>query len=89
MSSEVNAQRRPDAQRDFIPSVTRFSTDFLAAGVAVADPHPHPVPTADVILASSAQQALVPDGAGPPQQVCGAPPCVRDVSAVPRFGVCD
>ena len=30
MSSEVNAQRRPDAQRDFIPSVTRFSKSVAA-----------------------------------------------------------
>ena len=64
-------------------------TDFLGAAVAAADPHPHPVPPVDFTSASSAQQALVPDGAGPPQQVCGTPPCASDVSAVPRFGVCD
>jgi hypothetical protein len=64
-------------------------TDFVAAGVAAADPHPHPVPPADFTSASSAQQALVPDGAGPPQQVCGAPPWASDVSAAPRFVVFD
>jgi hypothetical protein len=64
-------------------------TDFLTADVAAADPHPHPVPPADFTSASSAQQALVLDGAGPPQQVCGAPLCESDVSAAPRFGICD
>ena len=64
-------------------------TDFLGAGVAAADAHPHPVPPVDFTSASSAQQALVPDGAGPPQHVCGTPACAGDVSAVPRFGVCD
>jgi hypothetical protein len=63
--------------------------DFLAAGAAVADPHPHPVPPSDFSSASSAQQAPVPDGAGPPQQVCGASPCASDVSAAPRFVVFD
>jgi hypothetical protein len=62
-------------------------TDFLAAEVAAGDPHPHPVPPWDFTSASSAQQALVPDGAGPPQQMCGAPPCPSDVVAAARFAV--
>jgi hypothetical protein len=62
---------------------------MLAAGVAAADPHPQPVPPVDFTSASSAQQALVPDGAGPPQQVWGALPCASDVSAAPRFVVFD
>jgi hypothetical protein len=62
-------------------------TDFLAAEVAAADPHPHPVLPVDLASASSAQQALVPDGAGPPQQVCGAPPCPSDVVTAARFAV--
>ena len=63
-------------------------TDFLG-GVAAADPHPHPVPPADFISASSAQQALVPAGAGPPQHAYGPPPCAVDRVADPRFVVCD
>jgi hypothetical protein len=63
--------------------------DFFDVGVADTDPHPHPVPPADFTSASSAQQVLVPDGAGPPQQVFGALPCASDVSAAPRFVVCD
>jgi hypothetical protein len=67
----------------------RQHTDSLAAGVAAADPHPQPVPLADFTSASSAQQALVPDGAAPPQQVCGVSPCASDVWAAPRFVVFD
>jgi hypothetical protein len=63
--------------------------DFVAAGAAAAEPQPHPVPPVDFTSASSVQQPLVPDGAGPPQQVCGAPPGASDVSAAPRFVVFD
>ena len=81
----VRSQPPDDHKRRRYPQ----HTVFLAVDVAAADPHPHPVPPVDFSSASSAQQALVPDGAGPPQQVCGAPPCASDVSAAPRFGVCD
>ena len=43
--------------------------------------HPHPVPPVDLTAASSAQHALVPAGAGPPQQPVAEPVCVREFSA--------
>ena len=63
--------------------------DWLATGVGVTDPQPHPVAPADFTSASSAQQAVVPAGAGPPQQACGSPPCPVGLVAEPRFVVCD
>ena len=33
------------------------------------DPHPQPAPPVDLIAASFAQHALLPAGAGPPQQL--------------------
>jgi hypothetical protein len=47
------------AQHDAFGGVSRD-------GVAL---HPHPVPPVDLIAASSAQHALTPAGAGPPQQL--------------------
>ena len=47
------------------------------------------MPPADFTSASRAQQALVPDGAGPPQQVGDVRPRAPDESAAPRLVVCD
>ena len=54
------------------------------AGVAGADPHPHPEPPADFTSASRAQQAFVPLGAGPPQHAFAGEACstIRWLSAI-------
>jgi hypothetical protein len=50
----------------------------VRGALEVCDEHPHPVPPLDFTVASWAQHALTPAGAGPPQQLPG---CVfRDSS---------
>ena len=55
--------------------------DFLGASRRGGAPHPHPAPPVDLAAASSAQHALTPAGAGPPQQPLAEPVCVREFSA--------